>query len=315
MNAGSEGGAVLVTGAGGLIGHHVVESLRLAGRKVVAADRMTTDLDAPAATLEIGDIHGLYRAVDAHDVASIVHCGGISGPMLGRDNPARLIGLNVSGTLDIAEVARYLVRRNGACRVVFCSSLSVYGDQPDDGITEDAPTLTRGVYGASKIAAEAILRAYAAEHGVESASLRITWVYGPRRTTDCVIRTMIDDALAGRPTRLPYGRDFRRQFVHVLDVVQAIRLALDAPRLDHLVYNVSGGVKPTLGDVADIVRSCLPEADITLADGPDPVDNTLGRVDISRIGDELGFRPSVGLREGIAGYAGWLRLQKAGTTA
>lgn len=300
---------VLVTGAGGLIGHRLVRSLHEAGRPVVAMDRVPVDLPVPTAMAEIGDVHALYRAIDTHDVGSIAHCGGVSGPMLGRENPGKLVEINVGGTRDIAEAARLLAARNGSCRLVFCSSLAVYGNQAQDGIAEDAPLLSTDMYGASKIAAEAILRAYAAQHGVSALSLRITWVYGPRRTTDCVIRTMLEDALTGRPTRMAFGRGFRRQFVHIDDVAAAIRLALDAPAPCYTAYNVSGGVDPTLDEIADIVARVVPGADIALEPGPDPVDGGLGRLDIGRIAEDLGHAPAVALETGIAAYADWLRGQ------
>lgn len=311
MSSHSDNRAVLVTGASGLIGHHVIDMLRAAGRTVIAADRGEATLPAPAISLEIGDVHSLYRAIKDYDVGSIVHCGGISGPMLARDNPARIMDLNVGGTLDIAEAARFLVRRNGRCRLVFCSSLSVYGDQQGDAIDESAHRLARTVYGASKVAAEAMLRAYATEHGVEAASLRITWVYGPRRTTSCAIRQMIEDALDGRVTQFDFGEHVRRQFVHVEDVAQSIRLALEAPRLASDSYNVSAGVNPSLGEVAQLVRALLPRADIRFAQGADPNDNTLGMLSIDRISRELGYAPVIDLRDGIARYADWLVAQRS----
>lgn len=64
------------------------------------------------------------------------------------------------------------------------------------------------MYGASKAAAEHVMNAYRLQFGVDTVSLRITWVYGPRRSTACLIRDMLTDAAAGRTTRIPYGRDF-----------------------------------------------------------------------------------------------------------
>jgi UDP-glucuronate 4-epimerase len=307
---------ILITGADGLIGHAVVARLKSAGRATVAIDRSTADVrnvGVPSFEVEIGDIHKLHEIVDRLHIRSIVHCGAISGPMLGRDNPARLFSINVGGTIDVAECARQIAARDGSCRLVFCSSLAAYGGQSQDGIDESQPTLATGCYGASKAAAEKILQGYAGEHGVDAVSLRITWVYGPRRTTDCVIRTMIEDALAGRATWLSYGGGFRRQFVYVDDVAEAIVLALDADSLPQRVYNISGGDNPTLDEVGKIVAERFVGASITLEPGPDPADDRLGLLDISSARRDLGYVPKVGLAAGVARYAEWLRSRGCST--
>ena len=202
---------VLVTGANGLIGFDVVKRLRALGRNVVAVDRSIAEvatLTEHAFDLEIGDAHRLHELAWRFDVDAIVHCGAVSGPMLGRENPAMVFRVNVGGTVDAAEVARQIAARRGSCRLILCSSLTVYGNQPHDGIAENAPLLTRTVYASSKVAAEAVALSYAEEHGVDSIVLRIAGVYGPRRRTSCVLRLMIEDALAGHPTRLGYGKGF-----------------------------------------------------------------------------------------------------------
>ena len=93
----------------------------------------------------------------------------------------------------------------GGCSV---SSASAYGRNAEARIDETAPLRARSAYGASKVAAEIIAGAYEATQGLEVVLLRPSWVYGPRRKTACVIRTMILDALAGGVTRLPLAKDF-----------------------------------------------------------------------------------------------------------
>ena len=305
---------VLVTGANGLIGFAVVESLRSLGRTVVAVDRSVSEVSAlteAAYELEIGDAHRLHELAWRFDVDAIVHCGAVSGPMLGRENPAMVFRVNVGGTVDAAEVARQVAARRGSCRLILCSSLTVYGDQPGDGIAEDAPLLTRTCYASSKVAAEAVALSYAAEHGVDSIVLRIAGVYGPRRRTSCVLRLMIEDALVGRATRLDYGKGFPRQWVHVDDVADGIVLALDSEDRKGRVYNLSGGINPTIDEAAAIVRELLPGADIDLAEGPDPEDVTLGLLDIAAARDHLGYKPRIDLRTGIGQLIADIRANRA----
>ena len=294
--------SILVTGANGLIGFDLVRRLTSAGRRVVAVDRSIAEVRAAtdeAFELEIGDAHRLHEIAARFDIDAIAHCGGVSGPMLGRDNPAMLFRVNVGGTVDVAEVARQVAARRGSCRLVFCSSLTVYGDQPQDGIDEDHPLLTRTCYASSKVAAEKIVLSYAQEHRVDGIVLRIAGVYGPRRRTSCVLRLMIEDALSGRATRLPYGQGFPRQWVHVDDVVGGIVGALDAADPKRRVYNISGGVNPTIDEAADLIRRLIPGADIDLQAGPDPEDITLGLLSIEAARADLGYVPQVSLRAGI----------------
>ena len=307
--------SILVTGANGLIGFDLVRRLKSEGRRVVAVDRSISEVRAvtdEAVELEIGDAHRLHEIAARFNIDAIAHCGGVSGPMLGRDNPALLFRVNVGGTLDVAEVARQIVERGGSCRLVFCSSLTVYGDQPQDGIDEDHPLLTRSCYASSKVAAEKIVLSYAQEHRVDGIVLRIAGVYGPRRRTSCLLRLMVENALSDCPTRLPYGQGFPRQWVHVDDVVAGIVGALDAGGAKHRVYNISGGVNPTIDEAADLIRELIPSADIELQAGPDPEDVTLGLLSIDAARADLGYAPQVSLRAGIERLIATYRLNPAG---
>ena len=304
--------SIMVTGANGLIGFDVVRRLIADGREVVAVDRSISDVRAisdKAFELEIGDVHRLHEIANLFDIDAIAHCGGVSGPMLGRDNPAMLFRVNVGGTIDVAEVARQAAALRGSCRLVFCSSLTVYGNQPADGIDENHPLLTRSCYASSKVAGEAVVLSYAAEHGVDAVVLRIAGVYGPRRKTSCVLRLMVEDALAGRSTHLPFGRGFPRQWVHVDDVVQGILRAIDAGVAMRRIYNISAGVNPHIDEAAAIVRELLPGADIVLDAGPDPNDITLGLLSIQAAREDLGYVPTVPLRTGIERLVAGIRLE------
>lgn len=294
--------SVLVTGANGLLGFDVVRRLVAEERQVIAADRSVSEvrqLTPNSFELEIGDVHKLHEIADRFKIDAIVHCGGVSGPMLGRDNPALMFNVNVGGTIDVTELARQITARGEKCRLLFCSSLTVYGNQPADNITEEYPLLTRQCYASSKVAGEAVVLSYAEEHKVDAIVLRIAGVYGPRRRTSCVLRLMISNALLGRPTHLPYGKGFPRQWVHVDDIVSGLILALDASKLSTRIFNLSGGVNPTIDEAATIIREIIPDSNIELELGADPEDITLGQLSIDAARADLGYVPAVSLRDGI----------------
>lgn len=294
--------SILVTGANGLIGYEIVDRLVRAGRRVVAVDRTICEVGALTETafcLEIGDTHKLHELAARYEIDAIVHCGGVSGPMLGRDNPAALFNINVGGTIDVAEVARQRTALGRPCRLLFCSSLTVYGNQPEDNVTERHPLLTRQCYASSKVAGEAIVLSYGEEHAVDAIVLRIAGVYGPRRRTSCVLRLMITNALQQRSTHLPYGNGFPRQWVHVDDVVSGMLLALDVQSPSTRIFNLSAGENPTIDEAATIIREAIPSAEITLDPGADPEDITLGLLSIDAARRELGYAPTVSLKDGI----------------
>jgi UDP-glucuronate 4-epimerase len=295
---------ILVTGAAGLVGNAVRVMLERSGRKVVAIDRYATAIDGrPVAECDVTDIHGLHSLARRNDITGIVHCGAFSGPMVAADSPAQMVQVNIVGTGNILELAR-IVR---GPRVVFCSSTSAYGPTPPGPVPEDVALKPSSVYGASKSASEHLVHSYQRQHGVDGVSIRLSWIFGPRRTTACTIRMMITDALAQRPTRLPFGRDFPRQYIHIDDAARALVLALDKPQLPRSTYTVTGGTWMTLGEVAGVVRKVLPDADIDVADGPDPIDDWQERFDISAAARDLDYQPAVSLEDGIRSYRDWLQ--------
>jgi len=298
--------ATLITGVNGLIGHALAHRLAAGGRPVVGMDRGVA-FDGvgefPVVEAELADVHRLYATLRKYDISQIVHCGGISGPMLARDNPHHIFRTNVGGTLDILEAARLC----SVHRVIFTSSISAYGDQGHDAaVREDSRLLGSDAYGASKVCGEVLLRAYA-NYGVEGVALRLSSVYGPRRTTECLIGQMIRDCLAGRTTRLPHSSEECRQFIYVDDAVSAIVLALDIENLPYSAYNVSGMSPVTLEQVADTVRSILPDTRVEFGNGHRCSGNTVGPLDLTAAQRDLGYHPEVTLRDGIVAYTNWLR--------
>ncbi len=289
---------VLVTGAYGLIGHETVLALRAAGFEVVATDILSErpdDAAFDASPLAVAGVDPIVRFLEANGIEAIVHAAGVSGPMLAKDQPHSVLSTNVGGAIDLYEAARLASVR----RMVLISSAAAYGETDETDIDERVPLGATGAYGVSKICSERIAQAYAS-HNVETVILRPSWVYGPRRRTTCVIKTMIADALSEQPTRLPYGAGFARQFVHVTDVAEAVAAALTTSSGGLSVYNLSDGNRYLLDELAKLVRERLPSAQIDLASGPDPDDVVCGPLDISAARANLAWQPKIDLPTGIA---------------
>ncbi len=301
--------SVLVTGVEGMIGYAVARHLRDAGVGVVGLDQRidgAMGLGVPVYRADLDNTHALYGALVDHGCNAIVHCGAVSGPMLARDDPEFLFRTNVTGTLNVLEAARRLHLR----RVVFCSSLMVYGENDGCALHEDSPLRPSDAYGFSKVAAEAIVDAYAAHHGVEAVSARLAWVYGPRRQTPCVLRTLLQDAMAGRPTRIDSGGAAMRQYVHVDDIAEALIALLQAERIVGRAYNLSGGDYRPFGEIVAMVRALNPGADIVAQAQADPQDPPMGPLSIAAMERDLGWTPKIPLAEGLRTYRNWLTTHR-----
>ena len=214
--------------------------------------------------------------------------------MLGKDRPHTVLSTNAGGALDLYEAARLASVR----RIVLISSAAAYGETGETPVDERTPLGAADAYGVSKICSELIARTYAS-HGVDTVILRPCWVYGPRRRTTCVIKTMIADALCGMPTRFPYGAGFPRQFVHVADVAEAVVAALATSKAVQSAFNLADGRRYQLDEVAKLVSERLPAARIDMASGPDPDDVICGRLDISAAKAGLAWQPRIDLPTGI----------------
>jgi UDP-glucuronate 4-epimerase len=298
-------GAILITGAAGFIGSALGRRLTAAGERIVGLDIVPVD-DAlfPCVVNDVRDVEAIHDLCNGFDVDRIVHAG-ISGRSVERRDKTVPIAVNVTGTATIFEAAR----KHGVRRVVLCSSGSVYGGSDRDPVTEDSPLIPVNSYGASKVASEAIMHAYAAESGVDGIALRIFQAFGPFRHTRCSIRTMVEATLDGQVATIAYREDVRCQYIYIDDVVEALFAALYAGPTPQRVYNISGGTSLTLMEVANIVAKILPDISVQFGDDPLSREYTLKQVDISAAKRDLGYVPKVGLAEGIAAYVDRLRAR------
>ena len=276
------------------------------GRKVVGLDIKPPEEHAPftALTANVCDTHLIYRLFAEHGFAAVVHCGGISGPMVIPDNPYKECETNIVGTMHLLEAARL----HGVARFVFCSSQSAYGETGGGPIAEDTPFQPVNVYGATKAACDGLVRAYRLQHGLDGVSLRLGSVYGPGRRTKSLISNMIEAAIAGQPLRVPGSKEQRR-YVYVDDVLSALRAALDAQTLPLTAYNIGGPGSHSAAEIAQSIKARFPSANIGFEDaGNDPV-SACGPLDCSAAERDFGYRAQFDMARGIAAFADWMQAR------
>jgi len=300
--------SVLVTGAAGMVGGAVSRRLASAGMTVVGTD--LRDPGTHAGTFVAGDLGdpALVQGILArHPVEAIIHCGGVSGSMLSVDDPGNILRANVVGTFNVLDT----MRRAGLRRLVFCSSASVYGATPAEPVIEECALHPISVYGASKIAGEALMEAYCRMWGLDAVALRIYQVYGPGRTTECQVKSLLAGALQGRPVDIHFAPETRRQYVYLDDVVDAVHCALESPAFPRRTYNICGDASLRLDEIAAQVSEAVGKVEVRYVPAPNSPGNSRGKVDIVAARRDLGFTPRVALREGLRKYADWLRPRLA----
>ena len=197
----------------------------------------------------------------------------------------------------------------GSGRFVFCSSVSAYGATPA-GMSLGAAigAACRGrIYGASKAAADILVRLTRGDYGLDAVVLRIGWVYGPRRRTRSLLHRLIRDALDGRPSRIEHDGKFHVPLIHVDDVARGLIAAFDQPHSSTRAFNLTAGTRTTMSALAEAARRQLPAAQTEFTPGVVYPDVEQALFDIGATRSELGWSPTVALDAGVAEYVAWLR--------
>lgn len=292
--------ATLLIGGNGLIGTRLVTHLVSHGEEVISFSGHAPAAEVPGVTYVQGDVteYGtLNQILHKHKVSRIIHNAAVSHPKLFLDNPYKIYRINVTGTLTALESARNF----GVDRFIYISSGAVYGSVSLETVTEEVPLHGESPYGASKVACEELVRNY----GLDSASLRVGFVYGPGREFECPIHMLLNDCIHKKEVQWEHGMDQVMDYIFIDDCVDAIAAIATSTKLPHTEYNVGGGENVPYSRVVGCVRKLYPDVPIEIGDGTLGYDN-LGAMSMKRALDDFGWKPKVSIEEGIALYNNWL---------
>jgi UDP-glucuronate 4-epimerase len=308
---------VLVTGAAGFIGSHVCEALVARGHAVVGIDNFDAFYARAVKerNLEVLRANRAFRFVEA-DVArdpmplegidAVLHLAAKPGVRPSLEDPGAYMEANVTATARVFDAAR----RAGIRRIVFGSSSSVYGNSTTPPFAEDAPALQPiSPYAATKRAGELVAYAFAHLYPLRIICLRFFTVYGPRQRPDLAIHKFTDLIARGQAVRMHGDGSSERDYTYISDCVDGVLAALarteKAADGSVEMLNIGGGERVRLDRLIALIAKTLGR-EARIERHPDqPGDVRLTDADLHRANHALGFRPRVGIEEGIRNFVRW----------
>ena len=315
-------GPVIVTGAAGFIGMHVAERLLERGETVIGVDVFNAYYDpalkaARAARLEgrpgftmvrmdIAEHEALLDLVRSSGAKRIVHLAAQAGVRYSIDNPFAYERSNLAGHLSVLEACRH----GGVEALVYASSSSVYGERPlaGEGFKETDPAEAPvSLYAATKRACELLSQSYASLYGFPQAGLRFFTVYGPWGRPDMAYFSFTQKILRGEPIEV-YGEGrMARDFTYIDDIVDGIVGVLDnpPPHGAHEVYNIGDSNPVGLMDMIAALEGAIGRQSEKVFLPMQPGDVPATYADVSKLHALTGYRPAVGVEEGLRRFAAW----------
>ena len=323
---------ILVTGGAGFIGSAVVRQAVQAGHAVVNLDALTyaacldnvaSVADSPLYAFEQADIRdraALDRIFAAHKPDVIMHLAAESHVDRSIDGPGDFIETNITGTFNMLEAARKYWIEAGkpeSFRFHHISTDEVYGSLPNDPavmFTEDTAYDPRSPYSASKAASDHLVRAWAETYGLPVVLTNCSNNYGPFHFPEKLIPVVILNALAGKDLPIYGDGSNIRDWLYVEDHADALLLVVQKGELGRS-YNIGGENERTNLELVKTLCAILdekrprtdgkPYSDQITFVTDRPGHDARYAIDPNRLRNELGWRPSVTVEEGLAKTVQW----------
>lgn len=309
---------VLVTGADGFIGSHLVETLVREGAQVRAftyynskgtagwLDESSADVRAAIEQFpgDVRDPERVRQAVDGREV--VFHLASLIAIPYSYVSPASYVQTNIQGTLHVLEACRSY----GVSRLVHTSTSETYGSAQTVPITEAHPLHGQSPYAASKIGADKLVESFYCSFGVPAVTVRPFNTYGPRQSNRAVISTILHQLYAGTGEIHLGTLTPTRDFNYVSDTVAGFLALAVAPSAIGRVVNIGSGREISIGDLAQLIfKATGKEAAIsTDAERLRPQASEVSRLvcDANLAKELAGWAPQVSLEEGLKRTAEWI---------
>ena len=306
----------LITGIAGFIGSSLARALVERGEEVRGVDNYLTGKAANLAgyydqidfrEVDLRDASAIRTACEGIDY--ILHIGALPSVPLSVAHPEPSHRCNVEGTFNVLEGAR----AEGVKRIVYAASSSAYGNQPVLPSKESMRPMPISPYAVQKLVGEYYMSSYWQVYGLETVSLRYFNVFGPRQGADSpysgVLAKFIQQMLEGtRPTIFGTG-DQGRDFTYIDNIISANLLACAAPaeKVAGKVFNTACGGQYTLKQIYQLLAKLTGFERPPLYAKSRTGDILHSQADISAAAEAFGYRPLVGVEEGLQRTVEWYR--------
>jgi nucleoside-diphosphate-sugar epimerase len=308
----------LVTGGAGFIGSHIVEALVKRGERVRVLDNLITgkrgNLEHLASRIEfiegdIRDFETTRRAVEGvkvifHEAAIPSVPRSVADPLLNHES-------NINGTFNVLLAARDA----GVRRLVYAASSSAYGERGTGAKVEDQLPHPLSPYAAAKLVGEYYCQVFTHVYGLETVALRYFNVFGPRQDPSSpysgVISKFITSLLGGEPPVIFGDGEQSRDFTYVANVVDANLRAAEAPEASGRVINLGLNQRTTLNQLLAELQNIIGTDLTPHYESPRIGDVRHSLADITQATQLLGFKPIIGLTEGLRHTVDWYRENRA----
>ena len=313
-----QGKRVLVTGAGGFIGSHLIEILVMQGAQVRAFVRYNSRGDPgllnqlpsqvmDAVTIIAGDLRDLCAVQNAvQGMSHVLHLGALIAIPYSYLHPAEVVETNVIGTLNVLLASR----SSSVERIVHSSTSEVYGTALRVPIDESHPLQGQSPYSASKIGADKLAESFFCSYNLPVVTIRPFNTYGPRQSARAVIPTIITQVLSGNKLHLGI-LETRRDFTYVSDTVAGFMKCAEESGIEGKTFNLGSGTEISVRELADeIIRISGKDVELIIdQERLRPEKSEVMRLlsDNSRARQELGWEPKINLKDGLTQTYQWIR--------
>lgn len=316
---------ILVTGAAGFIGSHLVDRLLASGKYEVAALDNFDDFYDPArkrANIAPHLAHSSYHLIEADlrdeislrkifssiRLDSIIHLAARAGVRPSLEQAPLYAEVNIKGTLNLLELAR----RYNVPRFIFGSSSSVYGPAATPPFREDAPLAPISPYAATKAAGELLAHTYSHLYGLRVVCLRFFTVYGARQRPDLAIHKFARLIRDGRPIPVYGDGTSERDYTYIDDIIDGIMAALDYNATPFEIINLGESQTITLNALIALIEEALNRRATIERLPAQPGDLPRTHADIAKARRLLGYNPQTPVEAGIRRFIDWFRTQPFG---
>ena len=316
---------VLVTGAAGFIGSHVVKQLAAEGHSVLGVDsfndyyapalkearikRLADDPRVRVVAVDIAEPGALSALMAKGEVDCVVHLAAQAGVRHSIDHPFAYEHSNLAGHLAVLEACRHTP---GLRHLIYASSSSVYGDRPAYGEAfheQDPVDHPVSLYAATKRSCELMSGTYSHLYGLPQSGLRFFTVYGPWGRPDMAYYDFTRRILVDEPIEVFGEGMMERDFTYIDDIVRAILHVMEVPpdRGVHRLLNVGNGQPRRLLDFISIIEAACGRKATKIIRSMQPGDVVRTSADTSALHALTGFKPTTSLEVGMDRFTSWFR--------